>query len=149
MCFRARLSRWCVTGVSAQGPEPLVPRFSIHVTKESVSAGAGAAPCAPSLTSMQGASLVFDCAVDDGAVQFMDISVSESPLQGDPEDWRDGVYQAECAVLADTLYAAFQDYLAERGIDDEFCASIEQLCDDAEYAQYLHWLQAARNFAQE
>lgn len=41
---------------------------------------------------------------------------------------------------------SLHEFLAEKGVDDEFCEQLLAFTADKEYSEYLNWLQDAKAF---
>ena len=39
------------------------------------------------------------------------------------------------------------EYLAEKGLNEEFCEELAGLTSDKEYSEYIRWLDIGRDFA--
>jgi hypothetical protein len=50
--------------------------------------------------------------------------------------------------LDDALQNAFYEYLAERGIDDDFAGKLTDYCANKEQVEYVAWLERTKNFLQ-
>ncbi len=48
--------------------------------------------------------------------------------------------------LDETLQNAFYEYLSQRGVDDDFAATLSDFCSSKEQAEYVAWLKGMQSF---
>eukprot|EP00419_Tripos_fusus_P054031 CAMPEP_0172803898 /NCGR_PEP_ID=MMETSP1075-20121228/4806_1 /TAXON_ID=2916 /ORGANISM="Ceratium fusus, Strain PA161109" /LENGTH=252 /DNA_ID=CAMNT_0013642397 /DNA_START=66 /DNA_END=822 /DNA_ORIENTATION=+ len=102
-----------------------------------------------SIENKNGAGMTFYCSTQTGEDHRYVIGMVKSYTSAEEKDSLSSYNGPEFEDLDDKLQEAFDEYLAELGMNSEVCDFIDAMAVDKEQREYVRWLKTTQKFLEE